>query len=270
MSKRPVVAVFLTLLFAHAGVARGQGLADGGSDATGPEGGVAQSDPPHHPPERRLSEPAHTLRDDLRGLPSRKNGLWLGAGAALSLLAASQDHELSRRLAASAAGDRFFETGEILGGTLVQTGGAVITYGLGAATHKPALAHLGRDLVRAQALNSLLTQGLKRAVRRTRPDGGRFSFPSGHASGSFASAAVLGRHLGHKAGLPAFALATYVAVSRVQEKRHFPSDVILGAAIGVVAGRTVTAAHKGRRLTLEPITGPEGGAGLAVSIVWRR
>lgn len=164
--------------------------------------------------------------------------------------------------------DRFFEVGEILGGAWVQAGGAAATYVVGAAARKPALAHLGQDLVRAQARNGLMTHALKLTVRRTRPDGGRYSFPSGHASGSFASAAVLGRHLGPKVGLPAFALATYVAVSRVQEGRHFPSDVILGAAIGVLAGRTVTAAHGRRSLTLEPIASPDCGVGLAVTIVW--
>ncbi len=262
------LVLLLAVLFAHPGEARGQAPGDGRDD-TQPEGRVPEPDRTPDAPKRRLSEPFHTTGDDLRGVLSRDNGLWLGAGSALALLASTEDREASRRLAASATADRFFEAGEVLGGAWVQVGGAVATYAVGAAARRPALAHLGRDLVRAQALNGFATHALKLTLRRTRPDGGRYSLPSGHASGSFATAAVLGRHLGPKVGLPAFALATYVAVSRVQEQRHFPSDVILGAAIGIAAGRTVTAAHGRRSLTLEPIASPEGGVGLAVTIGWR-
>ena len=53
----------------------------------------------------------------------------------------------------------------------------------------------------------VLTLAVKAAVRRTRPEGAGFSFPSGHATITFASATVLQQHFGWKVGVPAYAVA---------------------------------------------------------------
>ena len=45
-----------------------------------------------------------------------------------------------------------------------------------------------------------------------------------------------------------FAIATYVATSRLSENRHFLSDVIFGASLGMASGWTVVGRH-GRPLT---------------------
>ena len=114
--------------------------------------------------------------------------------------------------------------------------------------------------MRAQILAEVMTVGIKHAVRRERPDlSGTFSFPSGHTSVSFASATVLQRHYGWKFGLPAYSVAGYVALSRVQMRRHYLSDVAFGAMVGILAGRTVTVGH-GRKLELAPVATPRGAA----------
>ena len=111
-----------------------------------------------------------------------------------------------------------------------------------------------------------MTQAIKHSVRRTRPDASsRTSFPSGHASGTFASATVLHAHLGWKAGIPAYAVATYVAASRLSENKHFLSDVVFGAAIGLTAARSVTYTRGGARLELGPLAAPAGG-GIRLSV----
>jgi membrane-associated phospholipid phosphatase len=59
------------------------------------------------------------------------------------------------------------------------------------------------DLVRAMVVNETITQTLKYTVRRERPDlSDRHSFPSGHASTTFAIATALERHLGWKGAVP--------------------------------------------------------------------
>ena len=74
-----------------------------------------------------------------------------------------------------------------------------------------------------------------------RPDGSsELSYPSGHTSGTFASATVLKRHFGWKVGIPAFSVASYVGASRLALNRHYLSDVVFRAAIGIAAGRTIT------------------------------
>ncbi len=60
-------------------------------------------------------------------------------------------------------------------------------------------------------------------------------------------------------------MATYVAASRVQGKRHFLSDVAFGAALGIVAGRTVTFGHGDGRFAMAPAAVAGGGA---VSFTW--
>jgi len=146
----------------------------------------------------------------------------------------------------------------------------VATYTLGRAIHRPKLALVGADLIRAQVLGQTLTQAVKMSVNRTRPDGTTLSFPSGHTSASFATATVLQRHFGWKVGAPAYAAATWVAASRVQMKRHFVSDVVFGASVGILAGRTVTVGRGSARFEVAPMPVPGGGIGLSLTHIPRR
>lgn len=83
----------------------------------------------------------------------------------------------------------------------------------------------------------VVTQGLKLVIDEERPDkSGNDSFPSGHASTSFAAAATLHRRYGWEVGLPAHVVATFVAAARVKADKHFVQDVIVGAAIGEASG----------------------------------
>ncbi len=162
--------------------------------------------------------------------------------------------------------DQVFEAGEIAGAGYVQTAIAVTTFGLGKLFSNPGVEDLGRDLVRAQVVAGVITFGIKVAAGRERPDGsGTTSFPSGHTSASFATATVLQKRYGLRVGIPAYAFASYVASSRLNEGRHYLSDVIFGAALGIMSGRTVTVTIAKERLALAPMLVP-GGAG--VQLTW--
>jgi undecaprenyl-diphosphatase len=97
-----------------------------------------------------------------------------------------------------------------------------------------------RLAVTALAGTNLVVEALKRAIGRTRPDGERrrsnSSFPSSHAANAFALAWILGARW--RRGIPVFfALALLVAFSRMYLNRHFLSDVVVGALIGVICAR---------------------------------
>lgn len=205
------------------------------------------------------------LGNDFRRLPSRETALILGAAGGISLAAQRHDAQVTRGVSNSLAFDTAFEGGEVVGGGAAQVGAALATFAIGRMTSSSRMATAGADLVRAQIVNTVLTQGIKLSVGRTRPDGSRFSFPSGHTSSSFANAAVIERHFGWKAGIPAYALAAYVAGSRLQENKHYLSDVVFGAAVGTVSGRAVVIGRGNAKFAVSPFAAP-GGAG--VGFTW--
>ena len=205
---------------------------------------------------------------------SKQNLLIIGAGLGAALAASPFDRRIppskfNSELFEGTPLDDAFEPGKIVGGGVIQVGGAFATFGIGKLISNPEIEGLGRDLVRAQVLNQAITQVLKFGVGRTRPDASnQFSFPSGHASGSFATATVLQRRYGWKVGLPAYGVASYIAASRLNENKHFLSDVIFGAAVGILAGRTVTFGRGDTRFELSPMLTP-GGAGVQVTLLPR-
>jgi membrane-associated phospholipid phosphatase len=125
------------------------------------------------------------------------------------------------------------------------------------------VTHVGSDLVRAQVLNGLITKGLKLAIDRERPSGGRHAFPSGHTAAAFASASVLHGHFGWKVALPAYSLAGFVGWTRLRDNQHWLSDVGAGATIGLIVGQAVTSGHRQRVWTIVPVATP-GGLGVYV------
>ena len=95
-------------------------------------------------------------------------------------------------------------------------------------------------------VNALITSSLKMAVGRTRPSGGTHSFPSGHTSSAFAGASMLDDNFGGAIGVSAYGLAGLTGYSRIESGAHYPSDVLAGAAIGILTAGVLDALHWGR------------------------
>jgi hypothetical protein len=191
-------------------------------------------------PRRPIWEIARDIATDFTHLPTWDTVAVLSIGGAGAALAHPIDSDVNAHLVGDGWESDVFVPGKFLGYGLVQGGVGVGTYLVGKLIDGPKTTHIGVDLVRAQLVTAAMTYGLKSTVRRERPDASAgYSFPSGHASVTFASATVLARHFGWK-GYLTYAASSYVAASRLHDNRHFLSDVIFGAAIGTVAGRTVT------------------------------
>jgi membrane-associated phospholipid phosphatase len=110
---------------------------------------------------------------------------------------------------------------------------------------------------------------------RTRPDGSdQLSFPSGHTSTAFAWATVANAHYGWKAGVPSYLAASAIGLSRITNDKHHLSDVVAGATIGLITGRTVVRTNgtpRGRRrvFNLHPMTDAQGsGVGMGATVSW--
>lgn len=200
------------------------------------------------------------LASDFRQLGAKRNLLLMGIGVGAAATSHTWDQQTARSKWGTSVDD-VFEPGQLVGAFMTQAGAAVGVYAIGRATGHDRLATIGSHLFRAQIVSQTTTQALKLATTRTRPDGTRLSFPSGHSAAAFATASVLQADLGWKAGLPAYAVATWVAASRVQTKRHYVSDVVAGAAVGILAGRSVTIGHGSARFALSPTVVP-GGIGI--------
>ncbi len=107
---------------------------------------------------------------------------------------------------------------------------------------------VGFSVLIALLINLFITNiGLKNIIARPRPFNvnpdlvtlikhpSSFSFPSGHTSGSLTAAMVLYHLMPKKIGVPAVVLATMIAFSRMYIGVHYPTDVLGGVVVAVIA-----------------------------------
>jgi undecaprenyl-diphosphatase len=102
----------------------------------------------------------------------------------------------------------------------------------------------------AYLLATLSASGLQAAIPRDRPHlptllprPGTHSFPSGHATTSFACATLLAA-VEPRLRVPLYVLAALIAFSRLEVGVHFPLDVLAGSALGVGLGAAVRALRR--------------------------
>lgn len=89
------------------------------------------------------------------------------------------------------------------------------------------------------AIMTGVVQGLKSTTNVTRPDGSNnHSFPSGHTATAFMTATMLSKEYGHispwiSAG--GYSVATATGLMRMANNKHWLSDVLVGAGIGILS-----------------------------------
>ena len=247
--------------------------------------GTAQS--PSPPPKTcGLSHLGQCLRDvayDEVGIwtsPLRirpRDAIWLvpfgGATAAALHYDAQAQQELGfdrSRISTSSKLSRF-------GSTYATFGEGAALYFVGSLTHHEHLAETGRLGAEAVIDASLLAGGIKLVTNRERPDQGNgkggfwphgtreysldSSFPSGHAASSWALARVIASQYPNTlTRVSVYAFAAAVSISRVTQRKHFPSDALVGSTFGYLVGGYVVRHHaaryKGSSSSFAPIVDP--------------
>ncbi len=142
----------------------------------------------------------------------------------------------------------------LLGGFVVAP---IIIYGLGHIHHDDHATETGILAGEAMVDSLVVDEVLKASTMRERPalDGakGKFfqssvgldsSFPSTHCIIAWSSAAVIAsEYPGPMTKITAYGLATGLSMTRILARQHFPSDVLVGSAVGWLVGRYVFHKH---------------------------
>jgi membrane-associated phospholipid phosphatase len=132
------------------------------------------------------------------------------------------------------------------------TGGIALGWYLtGRLTHNPKARETGILALQALVNTGIVTEVLKQATQRERPNAGvegdgdfwagGSSFPSGHSSSVWSLATVIAYEYRHTPWIKygAFAAATAISMSRYSGRNHFLSDIVAGSALGFGIGRFV-------------------------------
>lgn len=189
------------------------------------------------------------MRGLLQKLARAGGRVWLGVAVCLvlSVIALPFDHAVSDRVRLMTAG----HTGELV--RFVGGFGHALTLSV---IFVVLLVLYGEERTGIHGLIAVLGGGvvtdvLKTIFGRPRPDGSSDAFPSGHATCAFAAAFVLARRW------PRHRYAFYlgaagVAAARVLWLRHFPGDVLAGAAVGMAAGAAAAVLVDGMAVLTRP------------------
>jgi hypothetical protein len=199
----------------------------------------------------KASELPKEVQDTIASKPSKSghSDNLLPAGlAAAGLLLLPFDSQLERAIPRTPAGERsdaITEAANTLGDGKVLIAALGGMYLLGQKKDKDTAKLALSALVNA----AITTQIIKSLAGRERPgtsdgevkflgpslSGKNLSFPSGHTSAAFAVATVLADRNPKQKWLY-YGLATAVGLARIRKSAHFPSDVLVGAGIGINSG----------------------------------
>ena len=208
--------------------------------------------------------------------PARSILVWaeLAGVTALAAAAFSSDQSLRNRIADphDALGRTLSDVGNGVGdGAVVYPSLLAVAVG-GRLLGKPGMQKLGTRALESTLLAGAAALALKSIIGRQRPDGSGdnayvfrpfrahdISLPSGHTAVAFALATSLARETGDRwTDVAFFAAAALTAYSRMHDDRHWASDVVLGAGIGILSARFV------HRFQARVVASP-GGIGMSLA-----
>ena len=174
-----------------------------------------------------------------------RNLAWeLPIGAATGLLIAEADRPATDRIESKSLQNTAGRWSNV--GLAMELGSGAAAWAIGCGKHSKA-AEAGFTALTALGAAGTIDLILKLSFDRQFPYtpnstgkfwGGGRSFPSGHSATSFAFASTIAHRYPHNPWVKwgAYALATGVSLSRYPAKKHYPSDILVGATLGYVTG----------------------------------
>ena len=190
----------------------------------------------------------------------------LAAGAGLTAVIHEADPEIQGKFHPGDAMGGAKDVLNLMGNSLVLGGSTLLATVIAKAADAPKATWTAGTMLESLAVTYAFTYALKFATQRRRPDGSNdLSFPSGHASGSFALATVAEVCYGPWVGVPSYALAGAIALSRIDANKHVASDTVAGALLGTLVGLGTAKFHKREKpdLFVMPVV-LESGVGLGI------
>jgi membrane-associated phospholipid phosphatase len=191
----------------------------------------------------------------------------LGVVAAASALDRTVNDEVQRHR--TAGKDDVARALRRMGEPVIYAPIALGTIAVGLISGKPAITRAGGRITGSLLTAGAISSGLKLVFGRHRPSrttdpfqfspfSGDAAFPSGHTTMAFALAASVSDELhSTPASIGLYTLASGTAWSRVNDNKHWLSDVLAGAAVGIttakfIGGRWRVFGVNGPRFLLEP------------------
>ena len=184
------------------------------------------------------------------------------------------------------ASDGIADVGDALGGSKTLWAGVGAGLGIGLIARDSKLQVASLEAFQSLLITAAFTEGLKNLVHRHRPEaspddafqfdgpslsGDNKSFPSGHAAHSFAVASSFASAYPDDPLVApiAYGAAGLVAWSRVNDDKHWLTDVVVGAVLGYSIGKLVYVTspfrNKDQKLSLRPYSG-NGATGVEIAV----
>ena len=229
--------------------------------------GAAQADdtPPSSYPEILVDDVKHVLTAPARWQNQDSQNLGLAAAGVIGV-AAILDRPIRDEMRRHAPNNnRFLHNLERFGAeySLGVLGGFYLA---GAIGNNDTAAAVAQDGLAASIIASgMITPAIKFITGRARPRenagiatfhpfslsySSNSSFPSGHTTQAFAVASVIANHYDETwVAYSSYTVASLVGVARSYHDAHFASDVLAGALIGTLVGKSVVAHNKAMRST---------------------
>lgn len=113
---------------------------------------------------------------------------------------------------------------------------AYLTLDLAGVNHENDLIKRSCTAIGGYVFYAVITKATKHFVSEMRPDGSRDnSFPSGHSGKAFLGAELVRMEFGNGWGAAAYSVAGVTAFMRIWNDKHWLTDVVAGAALGILS-----------------------------------